>query len=566
LSLLLGATVYTFSIILAVFLAGLGIGSAVGAALARKAARPGRVLGWCQFLLAGAVAWAAYAIARSLPYWRSDPIAPVASPWPGFGYDLLRCAWALLPPACLWGASFPLALAAAAASRGRDTGRVVGGVYAANTVGAIVGALGFGMLIIPHAGTQNAERLLVGVSALAALIAFAPRPSGAPAGAPRRPVLALARHPALLASVLLLAGLLAWSVPKLPDMLVAYGRRMLTESHFGDEVEFLYVGEGLNASVAVTQSLDGVRNFHVSGKVEASSEPQDMRLQRMLGHLPALVHPRPRSVLVVGCGAGVTAGSFVVHPEVERIVICEIEPLIPQVVARHFGKENHDVLRDPRVEVVYDDARHFILTTHETFDVITSDPIHPWVKGAAVLYSKEYFELCKRRLNPGGVVSQWVPLYESSPDVVKSELATFFAVFPEGTVWANEVDYDGYDTVVLGQVDGTAIDVDGMQRRLSRRDHSGVAQSLDEVGFSSVIALLATYAGRGPELRPWLADAQINRDVNLRLQYLAGMGRRFQQENQIHDQMLAYRTFPVGLFVASDVYREAIRSWMGAPR
>jgi len=370
----------------------------------------------------------------------------------------------------------------------------------------------------------------------------------------------------LLAPVALAAGVLAWSVPKLPDLLVAYGRQMLTEPHLGDGVDFLYVGEGLNASVAVTELGSGVRNFHVSGKVEASSEPQDMRLQRMLGHLPALVHPRPRSVLVVGCGAGVTAGSFVVHPEVERIVICEIEPLIPQVVARHFARENHDLLRDPRVEVVYDDARHYILTTHETFDVITSDPIHPWVKGAAVLYSKEYLELCKRRLNPGGVVGQWVPLYESSQDVVKSELATFFDVFPEGTVWSNELDWEGYDTVVLGQVGGTAIDVDAMQRRLSRRDHTRVAESLDEVGFGSVVALLATYAGRGPELQPWLKDAQINRDCNLRLQYLAGMGRRSRQETQIHDQMLAYRTFPVGLFVASDVYREAIRSWMGPPR
>lgn len=569
LSLLLGATVYTFSIILAVFLAGLGLGSAAGAAVARRAARPGLWLGWCQLLLAGAVAWAAWAIARSLPYWRSDPAAPPEGPWAGFAMDLARCAWALLPPACLWGASFPLALAAAA-SRGRDAGRVVGGVYAANTLGAIAGAVGFGMLVIPHAGTQNAERLLVGLSALAALIAFTPRLGPVPGvatarvNAPRRSV--LLPRAALLAPVVVVASVLAWSVPKLPDLLVAYGRQMLTEPHLGDDVEFLYVGEGLNASVAVTELGSGVRNFHVSGKVEASSEPQDMRLQRMLGHLPALVHPRPRSVLVVGCGAGVTAGSFVVHPEVERIVICEIEPLIPQVVARHFAKENHDLLRDPRVEVVYDDARHFILTTHETFDVITSDPIHPWVKGAAVLYSKEYFELCKRRLNPGGVVGQWVPLYESSSDVVKSELATFFDVFPEGTVWSNELDWEGYDTVVLGQVGAPAIDVDAMQRRLSRRDHTRVAESLDEVGFGSVVALLATYAGRGPELQPWLRDAQINRDGNLRLQYLAGMGRRSRQETQIHDQMLAYRTYPVGLFVASDVYREAIRSWMGPPR
>src|SRR5205807_403877 len=127
--------------------------------------------------------------------------------------------------------------------------------------------------------------------------------------------------------------------------------------------------------------------------------------------------------------------SFVVHPDIKRIVICEIEPLIPQVVSQFFAKENYDVVHDPRVEIVYDDARHFVLRTPEKFDVITSDPIHPWVKGSATLYTKEYFELCKRHLKPGGVISQWVPLYESNFEVVKSEIATFFDVFPHGTIW-----------------------------------------------------------------------------------------------------------------------------------
>src|SRR5437667_11555694 len=237
----------------------------------------------------------------------------------------------------------------------------------------------------------------------------------------------------------------------------------------------------MNSSVAVTLIDDGVRNFHVSGKIEASSEPQDMRLQRMLGHIPALVHPQPKSVLVVGCGAGVTAGSFLVHPSVERIVICEIEPLIPRVVAEHFAAENYGVVKDPKVEVVYDDARHFILTTREKFDVITSDPINPWVKGAATLYTREYFELCKSPLNVGGVITQWVPLYESNAAAVKSELATFFDVFPDGTVWSNDVEGRGYDVVLLAGVEPLAIDVEQLQARLGRRDEWRVAESLYQV-------------------------------------------------------------------------------------
>ena len=171
--------------------------------------------------------------------------------------------------------------------------------------------------------------------------------------------------------------------------------------------------------------------------MEASTSPFDMRLQRMLGHLPAVLHSRPRDVLIVGCGAGVTAGSFVVHPEVESITLCEIEPRIPPASAKFFGKENHHVMGDRRTRLVSDDARHYVLTTRDRFDIITSDPIHPWVKGAAALYSKEYFELVRARLKPGGLVTQWVPLYESDFATVKSEIATFFAVFPYAAIWGN---------------------------------------------------------------------------------------------------------------------------------
>jgi len=202
------------------------------------------------------------------------------------------------------------------------------------------------------------------------------------------------------------------------------------------------------------------------------------------------VHHKPRSVLIVGCGAGVTAGSFVVHPDIERIVICELEPLIPQKVATYFEDENHAVVKDKRVKIVYDDARHYILTTREKFDVITSDPIHPWVKGAAVLYTREYFELCKRRLNPGGVITQWVPLYESNAAAVKSEVATFFEVFPEGSVWGNDQGGYGYDTVLLGQVDPLQIDVDELVEAAATRGPSdgGRVPERGRAGFGSGFA------------------------------------------------------------------------------
>jgi spermidine synthase len=368
--------------------------------LARGSRRPEIALGWCQVLLAAAMAWAAYMLSCSLPFWPVNPQLAAAAPWYNFQLDLVRCLWALLPATLLWGASFPLALAAVAA-RGFDPGLLVGKVYAANTVGAIIGALAASLLLIAWIGTQDTQRLLIGLSAASGLVLLASsfwrEPPAAASGKsacsrasssrdrleiridiPDRAALAVV-------SMVLAAGLAGFfvsSVPSVPWQLIAHGRYVAT---YGNDRTLIYMGEGMNASIAVTKMEDGVLNFHISGKIEASTDPQDMRLQRMLGHLPALLHQHPRSILVVGCGAGVTAGSFLTYPDVTNVTICEIEPLIPEKIAPFFKKENYDVVHDPRVKIFFDDARHFVLTSRDKFDIITSDPIHPWVKGAATL-------------------------------------------------------------------------------------------------------------------------------------------------------------------------------------
>lgn len=526
LSVMIGATVYTFSIILAVFLIGLGLGSAWGSIMARSGSRT--ALGWCQMALAGSIAWAAYALSDSIPYWPINPLLS-PSPWFNFQIDLVRCLWAILPSAILWGASFPLALAAAA-SKGDDPGRLVGRTYAANTVGAILGSIAFSIVFVPWIGSQNSQRVLIGLSVLSALLMLTRSLTS-------RQWIAVTA--ATAAAIILIV-----KVDEVPWMAIGYGRRMLTVTDAGKP---LFRGEGMNSSVIVSQLPGGQIYFHVSGKVEASTEPFDMRLQRMLGHLPALIHPDPKSVLIVGFGAGVTAGTFVVHPEIQRIVICEIEKIIPPATSKYFGTENHHVLTDPRTTVHYDDARHFVLTSGEKFDIITSDPIHPWVKGTATLYSKEYFEVVKQHLNPGGVVTQWVPLYESEPDTVKSELATFFDVFPNGTIWANDINGEGYDVVLLGVNSDAPIDVD----QIARRFNGPVGVSLNEVGFMNPSQLLATYAGRAQDLRPWLADAHVNTDLDLRLQYMAGLGLNYNNAPEIKQEMANYAHFPDGLFKGS---------------
>jgi spermidine synthase len=545
LSLLLGATVYTFSIILAVFLAGLGLGGSAGAALGRTIRRPRQGLATAQFLQVAAIAWAAYAIAVTLPYWAVDPSLATA-PLAKFCFDLLRCTWAILPSAILWGASFPLALVSLVAA-GNDPARLVGRVYAANTLGAIAGALLCSMLLIPALGTRHTQSLIIAVSFGATVIAYRPRQ---------------VRQLAIVAAGAIATWFIMTTVPQTPWQLVAYGRQIATTDYGAHPI---YLGEGMNSSVAVTQTDGGARFFHVSGKTEASNIEKDMRLQRMLGHIPALLHFHPRSVLIVGCGAGVTSGSFVLHPSIERIVICDIEPLIPQVVATYFHHENHGVIRDPRVEIVYDDARHFIATTREKFDVITSDPIHPWVKGSAVLYSQEYFQLCRERLNPGGLVTQWVPLYEANLPVVQSEIATFFSVFPNGTIWANDDDGFGYDTVMLGQADPLEIDIESLQKRFERADHAGVRAALHELGLGSAVDLLSTYAGRFSDLRGWLATAEINRDRNLRLQYLAGLQLDSTNGADAYVQILGQRNFPTDMFRASPERLKELHDALAVP-
>jgi spermidine synthase len=574
LSLLFGGTVYTFSIILAVFLIGLGLGSTAASHLARTMVRPGRALGFCQLGLAATIAWAALMITRSLPHWPVDPSISL-SPWYTFQLDFARCLWTVLPAACLWGASFPLALAAAAPGSG-DPGRLVGRLYAANTVGAIVGSLAFSLAIIPLLGTQAAQRILVLVAAGSGGVALlrSGTPSVESPGAAATRFRWKTGLPAL-AGVGVLVALLAVTINPTPWSLIAYGRfvaaygkrlapeiteesKVPTNGTLPD-IYATYVGEGLNGSVAVTKWTSGVRNFHSAGKVQASSDPKDMRLQRMLGHLSALATHNPESVLVVACGAGVTAGSFVVHPEVKRIVICDIEPLVPTFVAPMFAKENHNVIRDPRTEVVTDDGRHFIRTTREKFDVITSDPIDPWVKGCAALNTLEYYEMCKAHLKPGGVMSLWIPLYESNTETSKSVIATFFQAFPHGILFSNDDLGDGYDAVLLGQVEPTRFNLDTLQTMIDNDDHAALKQSLREAGFPTVYSLFSTYAGQAPDLLDWTKGAQINTDANLRVQYLAGLSFNSYIAGDILADITRNRRFPENLFEGSEARKQAVR-------
>jgi spermidine synthase len=250
--------------------------------------------------------------------------------------------------------------------------------------------------------------------------------------------------------------------------------------------------------------------------------------------------------------------------------------LVPTKVAPFFGPENFHVVdgiarENPHtvsgkhVQVVYDDGRHFLHTAREKFDVITSDPIDLWVKGCAALNTVEYYRMCRDHLKPGGIVCFWVPLYQGDMDTIKSVFATFFQVFPQGIVWSNRREGEGYDTILFGKVEPTVIDIDEFQRRLDRPDYELVKQSLREVGFGEVketasgeasvfeegIDLLSTYSGQASLLKEWSRGAQINTDRNLRLQYLAGLSVDADMSERILSSVLAHFQFPDQLFIGS---------------
>ncbi len=745
LSLMLGATVYTFSNILAVFLLGLGIGSSIGSFIARGAREPKAALGWCQMLLAGAIAWAAYAISYSLPFWPIEP-SYATHPWFIFQANLASVFWAVLPGAFLWGASFPLALAAVA-RKGQDGGKVVGSVYAANTVGAIIGSLLFSMVAMQYFGSQNSQRILVALCVVSGLIAVIPvfgrlmsasvsrDPDSEPTSAGGAAGLGIGMLLAMVAACALIAtigppnwGAVAWgrnSASQIPYLypgvigkrvpLTEEEQRLIDEAcagkwfkqmeivdghlkyeleedaakdkekvaswvkvnetlvmsamdkvdQFADSYRVLqqanslnmrdiklvtgeltadatnpeqkqwmdahkpalmwalqqredeagtgnilpydetrtpnrycvYLGEGMNVSVAVTYDEQGFRYFHGAGKVQASSNPADMRLQRSLGHISALTNyaqtgKTPKDVLVVACGAGVTAGSFV--PYGSNITIVDIEPMVPQFVTPQFADSNHDVIPPDwshrptgykKTNIVIDDGRHFMRTAKDKFDVITSDPIDPWVKGCAALNTVEYYQMCKEHLKPGGIMALWIPFYESSQETSKSVIGTFFKVFPNGILWSNDQNGQGYDAVLFGSVDMNGqtstlkLDIDKVQAYLDEERNAKIKQSIKDVHFGErtvagnceAVELFSMYAGTAPRMGGtasnsghWLdnTDNLINYDSNLRLQYVAGMWINNTDEVKIFNSILRDYSYPKEIFYGSQEHLRALQEIM----
>ncbi len=537
LSALMGSTAYASSILFAALWIGIAVGSIAGAWTARTAS-PRTAFGVCQMLLVLGIFWTSYTITASLPYW---PINPFLADSPRFTaqLDMARALWTLLPPALLWGASFSLALAAAA--RGNP-----GRVCAVSFSGPILGILATALILVPWIGAHQTQRLILILSTMSVVAAFASL-------VPRNKAVG-----SLLVSLPMLALLFASWIPPVPGEFIAYGRQM--PGMLGQS-EILFMKEGVHSSVAVSRWSSGAVYLNVNGHIEATTEVYDLALQRMLGHLPGILHPDPKSVLGLGFGAGISAGAFTRYPGIEKITIVENEPVIPEASAKYFAAHNYEVASE--ATIVHQDARRFIFTTPQTFDIVAADPNDVFAEANAALYTLEFFRAVKARLNPGGFFTLYLPLYESDALTVQSQLATFFAAFPNATVWANTREGQGYDMVLLGPAGPLKIDLDAVHARLARAGYEPVVQSLREAGFNSALDLFGTYAGGANDLGRWFGNAEVTRDSNLRLMYLAGRAIHSAQADAIYREMLRYREAPEDLFQGSPAAVQQVLTRLG---
>jgi spermidine synthase len=449
--LVFGSSTYAFTTILACFLLGIGLGSLV--AVGRG--RPPRDL----LVRAAAVQGGVAVLAALLfPFFRALPVYVVGTLQVGFlgVRDLLvlhalAVAVVVVPPAVGMGLSFPL-LAELASERAGATGREVGRAYFANTLGSIAGAVVTGFVLIHLIGSEHS--LVVGVilnAAAATALAWwawrerGGRPAGVPVAAERLPV-ALA-----LLALVITAATPSWSERLLDRAPAVYGRTAMDRADIsrylrGYGQEQLSFEEGWNSTVSVWR--DGNQSWlKVNGKVDASSVA-DMDTQVSLGLLPALAHPDPRRVFVVGFGSGATARTIADVPGVTHIDIAEIEQAVLRAAAE-FRDVNRDVLDDPRVHVFEDDARSALMLARGRYDLIVSEPSNPWIAGVAALFTRDFYRVVASRLAPDGIFCQWLQMYRVTPGTVAVVVANLRAVYPFVEVWFANAS----DLMVLGSRD-----------------------------------------------------------------------------------------------------------------
>jgi spermidine synthase len=511
LAVVIGSSIYSFTLILLAFLVGLGAGSAVFARLVERTGHPVRWLAFVHLGI-GVCVGLSYVVTDRLPYLFAWLLGSGSfSPDTVLACQFLLACVAVLPATFLMGAIFPLSIRVAAGTLA-SVGRDVGNAYALNTLGAIAGSFLSGFVVLPALGLQRGIYLTVcaGLTLAALLFTVAP-------GLPRPRRLA-----GVAAAVALAAGGLAlprWN-------LVLFSQGFFRISIARDYIErrrehrdwatpqLVFYEDGIATTVSVDRwgKTFSLKN---NGKVDASSDA-DMPTQIAVGLLPLLLYPgdHPPRVALVGFGSGVTAGSVTQAPFASLEVV-ELEPAVYRA-SHFFDAVNRRPLEHPRVTARVGDGRNFLGQRRDLFDVIISEPSNPWITGVSNLFTREYFQSIKSRLADDGIFCQWAQLYEMAPWNIKAIYRTLRQEFPHALVFAAE-DLSS-DTILIASKRPITIDRKRIERALA--NPATRAEAL-RAGLESAHDIPAYLLLAPDELEAFTAGAALNTDDNALIELAA---------------------------------------------
>lgn len=465
LALVLGSSTHAFSLMLITFITGIASGAWVVARW-RKLRRSLDAFGWTELALA-AVLLVSMFFYHLLPYGfarMGDLLVRQPRAFPLYQtLQFTLCFAVMFLPALCLGMTLPLATRAATSELAR-TGRSVGLVFSVNTLGTVLGAALTGLVLLPWLGLALTFALGIALNAALALVVLLRHH-------PQRTLVLWIGAPAFAATLLGLAQVTLedtwrkafsiglWRSPSIPPTLADY-------LSYVRSLNLAYHRDGAGSTVAIrnskTDSGQPVVSLVVNGKVDASSIG-DRPTQILSGHIPLLLKPDSSEILVVGIGSGMTCTAAATHPTVTHLDAIEISPEVIEAATIHFAPYHLDVFKDPRVRTIQDDAKSFLHTTDRRYDVIVSEPSNPWMAGVANVFSLEYYQVCRSRLKPGGLMAQWVQTYESNDDVLRVVLATFSSVFPFVSVWQT---LPG-DLILIGSAEALEPDLDALIERFN---------------------------------------------------------------------------------------------------
>ncbi|MFC1861984.1 fused MFS/spermidine synthase [Chloroflexota bacterium] len=514
LSLVLGSSVYAFSLMLTAFLLGIALGSSIAARFIDR-----RKNLWFYFFLVEALIGISIIILNPLlgrlPLLFVDIFSGLmANFWALQTVQFLLSFLIMLVPTIMMGAAFPIA-AKIYTQNIEHLGGSVGRLYAGNTFGSMVGPLLTGFVIIPLTSIQWSISLVASIYLMIAGVVFIvgirlpwhKLVSGLRTVNPRRMSKSLTL--AALATITIISFLLpAWA---------SWDRTILTSGVYlykggaTRSAHMLFYEEGLLAIVSVEDLANGERYLRIDGKSDASSYG-DLGTELMLGHLPMLLHPDPKKGLVVGLGSGITLGAMEQYSSLESIEAVEIEGAVIEA-ASYFSEANHDALNYPKLKMVEADARNYVLASTEQYDVITAEPSNPWIAGSSMLFTKEQFELYNSRLSDDGIICQWIHYYSMDPSDLKIVFNTFRSVFPHATLWGTDL-----DLLLIGSKSELSIDFQHLETRLLEED---VQADLKRVDIEDPYGMLGLFIMGEDALAEYSAGAPLHTDDRPVLQYSA---------------------------------------------